>query len=104
TQRIGLREPVEVEDGDPVLLAEPADRLRVERLARRAHDAELLWVTAPCVRDAHHRADRSRRREHVRDFVPGEEVELLMRIEAALALVDDLGRAKPPRTQQRADP
>ena len=36
------RSPVVVEHGDAVLLAEPADRLRVERLAGAADDAELL--------------------------------------------------------------
>ena len=46
-ERIGLGQPVVVEHGEPVLLAEPADRLGVERLARRAHDAELLRERSP---------------------------------------------------------
>src|SRR5436190_1017243 len=43
-QRVGLGEPVIVEHGDAILLAKPSDRLRVERLARGAHDPELLRV------------------------------------------------------------
>ena len=103
-QRIGLGEPVVVEHGDAVLVAEPADRLRVQRLAGRADDPELLRVAGPGVGDRHHRADRGRRPEHVGDPVAGEEVELLVRIEAALALVDGLHRAVAPRPEQRRDP
>ena len=50
-ERIGLGQPVVVEHGEPVLLAEPADRLGVERLARRADDAELLRVARAGVLD-----------------------------------------------------
>ena len=103
-QRIGLGEPVVVEHREPVLLAEPADRLRVQRLARRAHAAELLRVARAGVGDRHHRAHRRRRREDVGGLVAGEEVELLVGIEAALALVDELDGAEPPRPEQRRDP
>src|SRR3954471_3438434 len=41
-QRIRLAEAVEVENGDAVLVPEPADRLRVQRLAGRAGDSEPL--------------------------------------------------------------
>ena len=103
-QRVGLGEAVVVEHGEAVLLAEPADRLGVQRLAGRAHAPELLRVARAGVGDRHHRAHRRRRREHVRDGVAGEHVELLVRVEAALALVDHLHRAEPPRPEQRRDP
>src|SRR4051812_49665112 len=80
-QRIGLGQPVVVEHGEAVLLAEPADRLRVRRLARAAHDPELLRVAGSRIRDGHHRAHRGRRREHVRGAVLGEHGELLVRVE-----------------------
>src|SRR4051794_4281039 len=102
-QRIRLGQPVVVEHGDSVLLAEPADRLRVEWLAGRAHDPELLREAAAGVLDGHHRAHRRRRREHVRDAALGEHRELLLGVEAALALEDELRRAKAPRAQQRRD-
>ena len=101
-ERVGLGQPVVVEDGDPVLLAEPADRLRVERLAGGADDAESLRVPLAGVGDRHHRPHRGRRREDVGDLVAGEEVELLGRVEAALALVDALDRAEPPRARAAA--
>ena len=103
-QRIGLGQPVVVEHRDPVLLAEPADRLRVERLAGAADDPELLRVALAGVLDRHHRSHRGRGREDVRDLVAGQEVELLTGVEAALALVDALERAEPPGPEQRADP
>src|SRR3712207_7905142 len=43
---------------------------------------------------------RGRRREDVRDLVTAEEVELLVGVEAALALVDDLHGAEPPRPER----
>ena len=102
-QRIGLGEPVVVEHREPVLLAEPADRLRVQRLARRAHAAELLRVARARVGDRHHRAHRGRRREDVGRLVAGQEVELLVRVEPALALIHELHGAEPPRPEQRRD-
>src|SRR6185369_1208998 len=87
-----------------VLLPEPADRLRVERLAGRANTAENLRVTAAGVLDRHHRAHRRGGREHVRDPVTAEEVELLARIEAALPAIHALHRPEPPRPEQRRDP
>ena len=45
-QRIALGQAVVVEDGEPVLLAEPADRLGVQRLARAADAAEPLRVAS----------------------------------------------------------
>ena len=102
-QRIGLGEPVVVEHRDPVLLAEPADRLGVERLAGRADDPELLRVALAGVLDRHHRPHRGRGREHVRDPVAGEEVELVGGDEAALALEHVLDRAEAPRAEQRGD-
>ena len=78
-ERIGLAEPVEVEHGDAVLVAEPADRLRVERLAGRADPAELLRVALAGVLDRHHRAHRGRGREDVGHAVLREHLELLVR-------------------------
>src|SRR3954451_2509821 len=52
-ERIGLRQPVEVEHRDAVLGAEPADRLGVQRLAGAADDPELLRVARARVADAH---------------------------------------------------
>ena len=108
-QRIRLGEAVVVEHGDVVLLAKPADRLGVQRLAGRADDAEASAGSA-CRHPPidHHRTDRRRGPEHVGDRVAREEVELLVRIEPALALVDRLGwrrgamalaadRSRPPR-------
>ncbi len=103
-QRVGLREPVVVEHGDPVLLAKPADRLRVERLAGRADDPELLRVALAGLGDRHHRPHRGRGREHVRDLVAREEVELVGRDEAGLALQHVLDRAQPPGAEQGGDP
>ena len=83
--------------------AEPADGLGVERLARAADHPEALRIAGARVADAHHRAHRRRRREHVGGAVAREHVELLVRVEAALALVDELDRAEPPRAEQRRD-
>ncbi len=102
-QRVALREAVVVEDGDPVLVAEPADRLRVQRLPGGADDPELLGVARPRVVDSHHRADRGGGAEDVRHPVLREERELLVRVEAALALVDDLHRAVAPRAEEGRD-
>src|SRR6478735_4536607 len=43
-QRIRLRQPVVIEHRDAVLLPEPANRLRIERLTGRAHAPELAPV------------------------------------------------------------
>ena len=102
-ERIRLAETVEVEHRDPVLVAEPADRLRVERLTRGADPAEFLRVALARVLDRHHRADRRRRREDVGDAVSGEHLELLARIEASLALIDELDGAVAPRPDQGTD-
>ena len=83
-ERVRLGEPVEVEDGEPVLRTEPADRFGIQRLPGRADAAEPLRIARPCVFDRHHRAHRRRCREHVCDLVPAEEVELLRRVEAGL--------------------
>ena len=104
-QRIGLGQPVVVEHGQAVLLAEPADRLGVQRLARRADAAELLRVAR---RPASSIAIIERIAVGVvKTFVTSwrrEEVELLVRVEAALALEDALHRAEAPRPEQRRDP
>ena len=88
----------------PVLLAEPADHLGVERLAGRADDPQLLErVALAGVRDRAHRAQRGGRGEHVLDAVLREQAQLLLRVEAALARVDVLHRPVAPGAQQRAD-
>ena len=101
---VRLGQPVVVEDGDTVLLPEPADRLGVEWLAGRAHATEDLRVARPRVVDRHHRAHRRRRREDVRHLVPAEEVELSRGVEPCFATVDALHRPEPPRPEQRSDP
>ena len=58
---------------------------------------------SPAPVDGHHGPHRRRRREHVRDLVAAEEVELLVRVEPALALIDALNGAQSPRAQQRRD-
>src|SRR5262249_35890036 len=100
-ERVRLGEAVVVEHRDAVLLAEPPDRLRVERLAGRADATELLRV-APAG-DRPHRSHRSRRREDVRHLMTAEEVELPVRIEPGLAPVDALERAQAPRPEERCD-
>src|SRR3954469_20903107 len=85
-QRIALGQPVVVEHGQAVLLAEPADRLGVQGLARRAHRPEALRMTRPPLLDRHHRPHRRRRGEDVRHLVARQEVQLLVRIEAARTL------------------
>src|SRR5438105_2032695 len=102
--RMRLRQPVEVGHRQPVLLAEPADRLGIQRLARRADAPEGLRIARARVLDRHHRAHRSRGREDVRHAVATEEVELLVRVEAALAPVHTLHRAQTPGAEQRRDP
>ena len=99
-ERIRLGQPVVVEHRDAVLLPEPADRFRVQRLSGRADAPEHLRVATSRVLDRHHRAHRRRRREDVRHLVPTEELELPVRIEARLAAIDALGRAEPPRAEQ----
>jgi hypothetical protein len=101
---VGLGEAVVVEHRDPVLVAEPTDRLGVERLAGAAHDPERLRVALACVGDGHHRPHRGRRSEHVGDPVAGEKVELLVGLESRFALVDALQGAEAPRAEQRGDP
>ena len=76
---IRLGEPVVVEHGDAVLLAEPPDRLGVQRFACRADPAERLRIERPRIIDRHHRAHRRRRREDVRHLVTAEERKLLVR-------------------------
>ena len=66
--------------------------------------AELLRVALAGVGHAHHRAHRGGRREHVREPVLRQHRELLLGVEAALALEDELRRAEPPRPEQRRDP
>ena len=51
----------------------------------------------------HHRAHRRRRREDVGRLMAREEVQLLVRVEPALALIDELHRAEAPRPEQRRD-
>ena len=102
-ERVALGQPVVVEHREPVLLAEPADRLGVEGLAGRAHAAEALRVARAGVLDGHHRPHRRRGREDVRDLVAAEEVELLGGVEAPLALQHDLDGAQAPRPEQRRD-
>ena len=103
-ERIRLGQAVEVEHGDAVVVAEPADRLRVQRLSRRADAAKRLWIARAGVLDRHHRAHRRRRREHVRHLVAAEKIELLVRVETGFAPVDTLQRSQPPRTEERRDP
>ncbi len=55
------------------------------------------------VGDAHHRADRRRGREDVGCLVAGEEIELPVGVEAALALEHELDGAQAPRPDERAD-
>src|SRR5689334_18831406 len=99
-ERVRLRQAVVVEHGDAVLVAEPADRLGVQWLAGRANAAEDLRISRACVSDRHHRPHRRRRREHVRNAPTAEEVELLVRVEPALAPIDALDRAETPRPEQ----
>ena len=102
-QWIRLRQAVEVEHGDPVLVAEPADRLRVQRLTGGADDPEVLRVPAAGVGDAHHRPHRGGSREHVRRPVLRQHGELLLGVEASFPLEDELRRTKAPRPDQRRD-
>ena len=69
----------------------------------RADAPEVLRVARAGVLDRHHRPHRGGRGEDVRDLVARQEVELLVRVEAALALVDALDGAEPPRPEQRRD-
>ena len=66
---IRLGEAVVVEHRHPILVAEPADRLRVQRLAGGADAAKCARVPPARVVDRHHRAHRRRRREDVRDVM-----------------------------------
>ena len=50
-ERVRLRQAVVVENRDAVLAPEPANRLRIERLTGRAHDAERLRVAPTGVLD-----------------------------------------------------
>ena len=102
-ERIRLREAVVVEHGDAVLLPEPADRLGIQGLSSGAHPAEALRIPASGVFDRHHRAHRGRGREDVRDPVAAEEVELLVRVEAAFTAVHALHGPETPGTEQRGD-
>ena len=101
-QRIRLGQPVVVEHRDPVLVAEPPDRLRVQRLSRRAHPPEPLRVALAGVGHPHHRPHRGRRREHVGDAVSAQEVELAVGVEPGLPAVHVLHRAQPPRARGAA--
>ena len=103
-ERIGLGQAVEVEHREPVLLAEPADRLGVERLAGAEQTIRnFCGIALPASPMAIIARIAVGRREDVRDLVAAEEVELLGRVEAALALEDALQRAEPPRPEQRRD-
>lgn len=95
-ERIRLGQPVVVEHRYSVLLPEPPNRFRIERLTGRADSAEPARVAGAGVGNGHHRAHRGRGREDVRDLVPREEVELLVRVEAAFTLVDALNGTEPP--------
>ena len=75
----------------------------IQRLARGAHAAEALRIARAGVLDRHHRAHRRRGREDVRHLVAAEEVELLVRVEAALTLVDALHGAETPGPEERRD-
>ena len=103
-ERIRLRQAVVVEHRDSVVLSEPANRLGVQWLARRADPAGTLRVARPRIVDRHHGPHRRGRREDVRHVVAAQEVELPMRIESGLAPVDALHRSEPPRAQKRRDP
>ena len=100
---VRLGEPVVVEHRDTELLAEPADHLGVERLARRARDPQLLRIAPTRILDRGHRPQGRGGGEHVLHAVLRELVQLLLGVEAALARVDELHRAIAPGAEQRAD-
>ena len=89
----------------PVLLAEPADHLGVERLAGRARVAQLgQRELLAGVLDRRHRPQRRGRGEQPLHAVLGEEAQLLLGVEAALAREYERGRAVAPGSEQRRDP
>src|SRR4051794_326430 len=103
-QRVALREAVVVEDREPVLLSEPADDLRVERLACRAHVPEALHRKALSgIGYASHRPQRGGSGEHALHAAFREEAELLLGVEAALARVYERGGSIPPGAEQGTD-
>src|SRR5512133_179175 len=102
-ERVRLRQAVVVEHRDSELVAEPTYRLGVQWFARGANAAEDLRIASACVSDRHHRAHRCRSREHVRNALAAEEVELLVRVEPALTLIDALDRAETPRPEKWRD-
>ena len=103
-QRVALGEAVVVEHGHPVLVAEPADHLGVERLAGRTGDAQLRErVGLARVGHSGHRPQRRRRGEHVLHPVLGQEAQVLLGVVAALARLHERHRPVAPRAEQRAD-